>query len=237
MRPRTRVQLIRPSRPPVIRGPELAEVVWEIAQTGIIGHDVGQVAQLRYGPRVDKDKETTSDFKPTSIATVVRVEDYPWDNEQDLITIENLVRYLQVHPEPLYRASIGLGEIDDNLAEYLTREGHPEEPLPLTLSTITLEIGSIRVGSPQTKLEHIGWIAFSLAGRGYPYPWSDQELLGRVRAIEAVQTIEGLLAQRWPVTEHPGFFEKLTLKKVANRIEHVQPGEPSWIWAVTSTER
>jgi hypothetical protein len=48
-----------------------------------------------------------------------------------------------------------------------------------------------------------------------------------------VQAIETLLWQRWPVTEPPGLFERMALKKIQDQIEPVYPARPSWIWAVS----
>jgi hypothetical protein len=63
-----------------------------------------------------------------------------------------------------------------------------------------------------------------------------QDLLQRVRALEVVQAIENLLWQRWPVTEAPGLFERMALKKIQERIEPMFPARPGWIWAVSSTD-
>src|SRR5678815_1635698 len=107
----TRVQLIRPTKPPVLTGPLLAEAIWEIYNTNVIGHQVGQVVQLRYGKRVDLDKKPTT-VRTTSKGEVAHVEDYQWDVEHDFGTMDSVLRHLQTHGDPIYRAYIGLGELD-----------------------------------------------------------------------------------------------------------------------------
>jgi hypothetical protein len=231
----TSVQLIRPSKPPALDGPLLAEVVWEIGSTGLVGHQVGQVVQLRYGKRLDADKKPTVELRRTGAGGMDHVEDYQWDVEQDFGNTDSVLRHLQMHREPLYRAYIGLGELDDDLSNYLTREPHPANPLPMSLATVALEAGAICVHNRQIAPVHVGWIAFTFSGRGSLAPWTEQQLIERVRAIEAVQAVETMLAQRWPVTEAPGFFERMALKKVASCIQPVFPARPSWIWGVSNS--
>ena len=230
----TSVQLIRPTRAPPLTGPLLAEAVWEIVSTGIVGHYVGQVVQLRYGKRVDADKKPTVELRPSSTGEMIRTEDYHWDVEQDFGAIDSVLRHLQTHGDPLYRAYIGLGELDDAISTYLAPPSHPSNPSSMSLSTVALEAGAISVGSRQTAPVFVGWMAFTLSGRGTPLPWNDQELIGRVRSLEVVQAIETMLAQRWPVTDPPGFFERLAWKKIATRMQPVFPSRPSWIWGVTT---
>jgi hypothetical protein len=228
MSPHTRVQLIRPSKPPVITGPDLAQIAWEIASTGLIGHHAGQVVQLRYGKRIDADKKGTVPTGRTAAGNVALPEDYPWDVEQDFRNIDSVLRCLQTHPSPLYRAYVSLGELEDGIENYLTREPHPANPLPMSLSNVALTLEAITVNGV-----NVGWIAFTLSGRGALAPWSPRDLLERVRALEVVQAIETLLWQRWPVTEPPGLFERMALKKIQDQIEPVYPARPSWIWAVS----
>jgi hypothetical protein len=223
----TRVQLIRPSKPPALSGPLLAEAIWEIFNTGVIGHQVGQVVQLRYGKRVDADKKGT--------AEVAHVEDYQWDVEQDFGTMDSVLRHLQTHGESVYRAYIGLGELDTDLSNYLTREPHPANPQPMSLSSVGFEAGAISVGSRERAPVHVGWLAFTLSGRGVVAPWTPEELIERVRTLEAIAAVETMLAQRWPVTEAPGFFERMAWKKLGARLQPVFPARPSWVWGVTET--
>jgi len=230
----TRVQLIRPTKPPVLTGPLLAEAMWEIYNTNVIGHQVGQVVQLRYGKRVDLDKKPTT-VRTTSKGEVAHVEDYQWDVEHDFGTMDSVPRHLQTHGDPIYRAYIGLGELDTDLSNYLTHEPHPSNPHPMSLSTVGFDVGPVFVGSRERSPVHIGWLAFTLSGRGMLAPWTPEGLLARIRAVEAIAAIETMLAQRWPVTEAPGFFERMAWKKLGGRLEPVFPARPSWVWGVTET--
>jgi hypothetical protein len=225
----TSVQLIRPTKPPVITGPDLAQIAWEIANTGLIGHHAGQVVQLRYGKRIDADKKGTVPTGRTAAGNVALPEDYPWDVEQDFGNVDSVLRCLQTHPPALYRAYVSLGELEDSIEQYLTREPHPANPTPMSLSNIALTLDAIIVHGVQ-----IGWIAFTLSGRGSLAPWSPHDLLQRVRELEVVQAIENLLWQRWPVNEAPGLFERMALKKVRDRTQPMFPARPGWIWAVSN---
>jgi hypothetical protein len=230
----TSVQLIRPGKPPPLTGPLLAEAVWDIVNTGIVGHQVGQVVQLRYGKRVDVDKKPTIELRASPSGEMVRTEDYQWDVEQDFGATDSVLRHLQTHGDPVYRAYVGLGELDDAIATYLTPPPHPSNPASMSLATVALEAGAINVGGRKGSHVFVGWLAFTLSGRGLPSPWSEQELIGRVRSLGVVQSIETMLAQRWPVTQTPGFFERLAWKRIATRIQPAFPARPSWMWGVTT---
>ena len=235
MAARTRAQLIRPGKAPIIGGADLAELVQEIAEAGLIGHHTSQFVQLRYGRRIDSDKKVACDYHETSVPGIVRVQNYPWDSELDAGHVDVVRRHLELHPHRIYRAAIGLGEVDDAIAAYLTREPHPANQTAMRLSTLSLEVGAICVGSPHIRPAHVGWISFEIAGRGYPYPWTEQELIYRIRQVEVIQYLEQILQARWPVTHPPGLLDKIAWKKIANRMDYVSPGQGSWIWAVSSS--
>ena len=44
----------------------------------------------------------------------------------------------------------------------------------------------------------LGWISVRLWGYGHLFPWSRKELLGKIRTIPHLKTLEAICRQTWP---------------------------------------
>jgi hypothetical protein len=197
----TTLSFYRPTKPPKLKGGDLAEFVTMFASLGLTKEEGIIGYGIKFGRSIDQDEKPISSEGPSvnGISVISRIR---YDAEGDFKSLAELAEALKEIDGTIYRASVSLGLVTDSIFESLRRLPSEANDLPLTLDSWSLEIGptlSYSMGSDDVFL--VSLIAINLSGHGYLYPWTFRELIDRAEAIEPIAGLMEGCRRLWPIVE------------------------------------
>ena len=131
-----------------------------------------------------------------------------------------------------------LGGATDEIINHLQRINSPENAIDLSLDGWSLELGPIELGSlSDDESLHVGWIAVSISGQGYIYPWTSMQLVARAEAHPRLQALAALCRAAWPVSpDKPIGRVRRARAKYKGIWAYTDHGLPwNWYWGVDET--
>ncbi|WP_165068796.1 hypothetical protein [Paludisphaera rhizosphaerae] len=247
----TSLLLYRPQPPRDLTAAKLAGFVREFAALGLSEPDFLSF-KIKFGKSVAQDSRPTAWDEPVPgtrgcISTWREIE---YDAEDSGIPdLARLADALDALPaKPIYRAWVSLGDPTRPVYEALWREPSEENDQQLgfnlgwSLTAGPIECCEIASDGPF----QIGWLAVSLSGQGYPYPWTYRDLIARAEAVPGVPALLDLCRRAWPLD--PPRFPLLHLRDSSRAPRHIVQlrksmgdlwpyddlGEPwDWCWGIS----
>jgi hypothetical protein len=204
--------------PPIVTGADLANFCRQVRAMDILRPDWHWVVNLKYGSRIDQDdKSTYCEDQVTSTLSVVT--DYHWDVDHSDLTPPVALELLETPPRipalkalggcllgkgvpsKIYRASLRFGLLREELTSTIQ---HELEGNCLYLSEVGLRIDVIEIANDDDMYTfQVGWMSVDVGGNGYPYPWTYEETLQRVREHPQLGALRDLCRTLWPASESP----------------------------------
>jgi hypothetical protein len=113
----------------------------------------------------------------------------------------------------------------------------PENAQELALDGWSIEIGPIGVSDLTSEYEFdAGWIAVSLSGNGYLYPWTPIDLVSCATANAAICNVMQLCRCFWPVERQPATPTIVDRRALAGARWCGSVYAPvDWLWTVEET--
>jgi hypothetical protein len=125
-----------------------------------------------------------------------------WDINHQNVTLDDAIRLLSNHERTIYRASINLGALGDDVRKCLQTRRPDDGEVNLELWDCSLHLGPVElfdlVGEERFQ---VGWMDLSFGGNGYLYPWTPRNLTTIGGSLEALQPITELCRRRFPIED------------------------------------
>lgn len=221
----TKLFFCRPTKPPMIRGVDLADFIGRLRQVGISDDDPAMPASIRFGEAIDQDaREMTYEESIGPLMSVIKRR--RWDYEQEIPGLDALCRVLRHEERVVYRAEIELGGMPPDLIDALAGS---QEERNLHLCGWSLSIGPQSTGTMASEEFFLcGWIGVGMFGNGYLYPLSVADLVGRAKTHPRLVELAQCCRAMWPVEGHPVATPPWWLLQRKKRIAFdMQGGPPS----------
>jgi len=198
----TSLNYFRPQPPPRITTRELADVVRRIYSAAEVTPNIMTGMRVKFGRAIDKDAKPT--LRETETAPgVFTVRSIEYDINHNAKSCEQLVAELLESDSIVYRANIYFGCAADSICKLFTRANSPENAAGLCLSDLSLHIGPIHAATlADDAPRHVGWIALTLSGQGYLFPWTREEILKRTQQSNALNALTQICSDAWPIDPH-----------------------------------
>jgi hypothetical protein len=217
----TSLMLYRPGKPPLVRGPELARFVREMEALGALSGRGLFRLEVKYGEAIDEDDADD-------------VSDDEWDVDEDPGSVNGLVSALERLERPIYRAFLMMGGAPREIFLALWRPPSTENRVELLLSEWSLGLGPVAVADLESvEIVHPGWMELGISGRGYLYPWTFRDLIGRAESSPKVQAVAELCRRSWPVDPGPpDEGERRLRKKLGELWPYDMDRIRDWAWGL-----
>lgn len=204
------MQFVRDGSPCVVMRSDLLRLVESLEDLGYVRHGAFGV-QLKFGDRVDLDKEPT--FRMVQISPgILQPIDIAWDvsrpqlrKPHDLkVALRPRKRFLRAEvDDSIYRGHLMLGA----LPEQVIASCHPVTPAENNLHfapdsmavSIGPEIGH-RLGNDEERW--LGWISLAFHGNGYLYPLTEQQFISQAIKDSTIRAAAEACQRIWPDSEH-----------------------------------
>jgi hypothetical protein len=248
----TTLYFYRPTRPPRVTGPRLAEFIEALCATGVIERRADYI-MLKFGRGIDQDEKPTSYEVPVpGVRGMYTVRSIKWDINHSSIPLDERLQLLRNHDRPLYRATLSIGSVRRDVMEAL-QTPRPDEAgqMNLTLWDCVVSLEPVELGSMSTDDRFaVGWMSLSFSGNGYLYPWTPRDLTSRADALAALTAVTDVCRQFFPVDPDgaPKMFQRIAprLRRLRLRRTRRQMGELwpfpddldrpwDWFWGVSET--
>ena len=206
--------------PPVVKPADLARFIERILELDILTWgNLG--VQIKFGKKIDQDDKTTYEEEQVGNNSFLML-DYRWDiNEERMLysdalsllgnspKLKNIILkpklfYLKLKTltkqlsSNIYRATITFNEMKESVWKSLS---HQEQRNYLYLSDFSFHITIIEVANPQEEgIYQVGWMAFSVHGNGYLFPWTYEETLEKLRQHPVLNQIRDICRAMWPAS-------------------------------------
>jgi hypothetical protein len=185
--------------PPNVSGADLADFCRRVLEMDILKRDGTWDLRLKYGRAIDQDDQPT--FREEQINQVLTaVVPFNWDVREDRLTPAKVLQLL-AHPPVapnIYRAMIGMSSLRD---EFTTTINHELEGNYLFLGDLSFSIDVIEIRDRETmKSFEVGWMALKVGGNGYPFPWTYEETLQRIRVHPQLRELRDICRTVWPAS-------------------------------------
>lgn len=247
----TSLHFYRPSPPPRVTGPLLADFVGRLVVSGIVDVSAKHDVQVKFGRAIDQDDSDTVIYEPVpGLPRSFRVRSIEWDVEHSGITLDDLRAVLSNHDRPIYRASVGLGTTRPEIIAHL-QTNRPDDGNPnLCLWDCGVHLGPVGIGSLGSDGEFmVGWMSLSLGGNGYLFPWGPRDLTSRAATDPHLRAAANVCRSMWPVDpdNSTGTFGKLApalrrrrVRAARRRMGDLWPSDDldlpwDWFWGVSET--
>ncbi|HYE05460.1 MAG TPA: hypothetical protein VEL07_08000 [Planctomycetota bacterium] len=229
----TSLSLVRPTRPPPLAQDQLGDVLGDLLATGLVSPDSRCDIRLKYGARIDADRRDTSVSEKIAPG-MERLLPYPWDVDQSM-DVQAAQALLRLSSRSIYRAGLSLGGAPSSVVSSLSREACSKNQA-MSLDSVSFTCAPVCIGGlDDARHRRAGWIALSLEGYGYPYPWTSAEVFARATAQPLLGQAARTLARRFPVTARPGLIDRWTLRTMRGRMHPAGDDAPGWFWVITGT--
>jgi hypothetical protein len=219
--------------PPVVTVDAIGRFVSDLAATGALADDEEPLCQIKYGPRVDADEQTTDIVEWDERRIIGTVREYPWDLSVTYPSLAALSEVLAKDGRQVYRAYLSLGGLSPEIVAALTREPSEQNEIGLCLYALSFSVGPVIVaglGSDSPAL--VGWMGLELSGPGYYFPWDFREGRERAEAIGSVQRLVAACRGAWPVPPEQASVDLVAARRQAAELwlydDFAMP--PDWLW-------
>ncbi len=247
----TSVKLFRPGPPPLVTPQSLAAFTGDLADLQIIQDPYPMGSKLKFGRSIDQDDKSTTVREEVN-AAICTLRDIDWDAQVSTSSPSELVEWMsgpfhrgrvfrrRIDNPIIYRAVVDLGGLrDDVLWEFSRDNDEANDVGGLFLDGLFVSIEPVVVGDPQSDGPPfmVGWMSVSVGGSGYLWPWTYEELLGKIRSSASLKRVEQLCRSHWPVPPI-----EVTQEHIENRklMGHLWGGDdyeapPDWRWVISET--
>ena len=232
--------LVRAAPPPIVRVAELAPFVRALAAAEAVSDASDVSCGIKYGPRVDADERTTDDSgEEADAGRIIRtVREYPWDRKERFSSVEHLAQSLASDEGTIYRAHLSLGLVHPELVAALSRNSCDENSVPMCLCELGFSIGPEIVSSLNDDVgAFAGWMALSIAGHGYCFPWTRREVRDRAERVAITGRLVEACRVAWPVRpERPPGAVVAARRSLGSLWLYDDPAQPAdWLWFVSES--
>ena len=176
----TSFHLAYPTDPGVLTGATIKGLIEQLlphCREGSTFRSIG----VAYGDRPSSSDRSAAYQVPTEIPGL-SLAGFRWDFQSWPKSTGELLGALTGFEEKnIHRALVAFGALTDEVAARLKREPGPENEIGLYPYDISILIEPIEVEPDDEDDEpvQVGWVAISISGSGYCYPWTQQELIDR----------------------------------------------------------
>ena len=233
----TKLNLYRPSKPPVITGESLANFIDAFQGLRVSEGKARLGVEVKFGMAIDQEEKPIQDYERRH-DLVWSPKEPQWDLESHCPSLKAIYRLLARYNENIYRAFIELGCAKPDICGLLTRNGCPDNEVELHLDGWSLEIGPV-FSSILGSEDHffVGWVSLSISGSGYLFPWTFAELVQRAESDEGIRKVRELCKKTWPVDPMP---PNLRQKKMRRKMGDLWPYSKidlpwNWYWGIDET--
>lgn len=223
----------RPGTPPTSTGADLAGFVASFASLGLADEDGPIGYRVKLGRAIDQDERPTDwDESMTSDGVISVARRIEFDAEEtDLLTLAQLAESLARLDGSIYRADLDLGHVVQPVLSRTKRSPSEENDVALTLTHWGLQIGPIlshALGGEGAYM--VGWIAVTMHGYGYLYPWGLRELVDRVEASPGIRGLMDLCREAWPIGPEKPPRGVVSARKKMGELWPYARADLSWDW-------
>ncbi|MEL6497251.1 MAG: hypothetical protein AAFZ67_08015 [Planctomycetota bacterium] len=236
------------TKPPRITGPSLVEFIRGFNALEVNPRFRRTHAKLIPGFAIDRDVREMTTYEPylargsvflsklrrqPGIIEVGKIrEQMPYEQYLDGIAAIN---------KPIYRFFTSLGGTSRELSHRLTKPSDDNEEV-FTPDSWSLEIGPVRIGTPETAdaiddalgHEFAGWIAISISGNGYAFPRTHRQVVDEMTAEPELRAVADHVRSFWPIADPIPSKELIKLRQVMGDAYTGDSCEAraDWLWGV-----
>lgn len=224
----------RPTNPPVVTTPQLADFIERVRDTGLTQSSGFMDVSLKYGPRISKNFAETFWAVPI-ISGLFSIREIEWDFKSRFSSFDEIIKALRQTDQPIYRGRISLGLVVDDVCHQIYRLNSPENTDDFTPGELGFELGPITNGlMNDDDYIHVGWMSLNLHGYGYLYPWTPQDAIRRVLAVDKIQRLMQVAREMFPVSPSDvGRREKSARKRLGRAWPYPTMDVPyDWCWGI-----
>jgi hypothetical protein len=181
-----------------VTGRGLAAFLERFFEMGLAVEERGMVVKVRFGEAVDQDDRGMQEVEWEGVLGVPR--EIEWDIDTRCETHAEMVALLREGGREgrlIYRAFLMLGAMSDSLPKHLDRMAAEGEDRHLYLDSWSLTIGPVEGGTMDEEAERVGWMAVSMSGNGYLYPWGREALTRHLEGHAGVAKMMALCRETW----------------------------------------
>lgn len=190
--------LARGGQTPAVTVAAIGALVRGLTAAQVLVGDEQPLCQIKYGPRVDADEQTTHEIEWDGLIGTYR--EYPWDRSGTYPSLPALADALAADNGTVYRAFLSLGSAHPDIVAALTREPSEENEVGLCLCGVSLQVGPIVVaGLGSESSAFVGWMGLVFSGPGYFFPWEYRRVRERAEEVALVRRAAALCRSAWPV--------------------------------------
>lgn len=233
-----------PLAPAKLKTGDLAVFVDAFSRLGVT--DAGLIYfHVKFGTSVRQDDRPASWMEESEGAGYIigRLAHLDWDLDEKKECLSEVASALRNHDQQVYRADLSLGTASAAVIGAVSRDEMPENKSPLCLWDWRLSIGPVQLGTLQVdgivddRDLVAGWMALSLSGQGYMYPWTSQDLVRRAQDQSGIRAAMELCRSTWPVpSKRPGFLERRRRRKMRDCWPYAEVNQPlDWFWGVSES--
>jgi hypothetical protein len=237
----TALSFYRPERPPKLTGADLASIISSFAALDLAAARGTTSYQIKFGRSIDQDRRSASWDEPVpgTGGVIARCESIEYDAEAwNVPSLSDLAQELSAFRDTIYRASLLLGPLTDQIYTALKRDPSEDNDQSLELDSWSMELGPIAAyelgGNPPVM---VGWIEVALSGYGYLYPWSFRDLFDRAQALDPIHDLMALCRRTWPVApQRPSRALVKTRQAMGDLWPYSRADLPlDWCWGLRET--
>jgi hypothetical protein len=131
-----------------------------------------------------------------------------------------------------------LGIAQREIIDAVSRHNSPQNKVDFVPCEWSFTVGPITSSAMgNEEAFHVGWMALSLSGSGYLFPWTAREAVERAEKCQAIQAAANLCQALWPLRPEPPSRAILKLRKRMGdawpyrQLDRAQ----DWTWGVAET--
>jgi hypothetical protein len=216
----TTLHFYRPTPPPVVTGPALARFLLALSGTGLFERKGAEYLIVKFGRSIDQDAKGTT-VETQVVPGMYSVRSIEYDLKHDRISLADAVQVLSNHDRPVYRASVNLGILRQDVIAALQTERPDDRNTNLCLWDSTIELGPIELGSISSERSFaVGWMSVGFGDNGDLVPWTARDLTGRAMSLPQLEPLTRICRETFPVDPDyrgPGFRSGGTLRRLLQR--------------------
>jgi hypothetical protein len=218
----------RPRPAPLVNGPSLAAFVRRFFELDVAQSRCALTQQFACGERIDQDDSPLDVTEPTEVEGIYISREREWDVNEDAHPRDELPKLLDSLDQNMYRAYCSLGSSVRSIREQLGRIDSPENDEDFVPDSWSFMIGPITSGEDGEFM--IAWMALSLSGNGYLYPWTMRDVLQRIERIPAMQRVMSLCRETWPVEPEKPAKRIIEARKAMGKYWPYERADLPWDW-------
>ncbi len=197
----TSLLFYRPVPPPPVTASDVARFLMSVRDLELLAGGGLLTLQVKFGSDIDVDDHPTSWEEPTATPSDFTVRDIEWDFDlSSPANLQEMIYRLVDDERRIYRRFASMGALDENVVLPISRIESPENEIDFTPDTLGLQIGPVIVGTLSSDMiAQVGWIALSISGCGYLWPWSGHEVVAALDGSSAIRRLANRCREHWPV--------------------------------------